>query len=966
MANFKIGNTEFSGEGLSNFGATAISTIQNWGKSNKRNPMLGKNINETSPWSAAAGTAGSFTVDLLDAISMATDDGTIHNPYYRTGLYGLGGNLYGLGGDDILGMGSSFLNIIGQAKANSTLDTDPAEFSASVRSYGDNVGQTAYGATDNTALLNLYDQASPITGGVQARDFRNKTRLQDFTTSLASSFEGFNAGSSAGPWGAAIGGIFGGLASDIGIGIGRRKAKQAAGRANRQIADTNRRIDQYKLAAAENVDYLNDLAREQDYMNTIDYGALGGPLNTHGADFLNGLIYIDEGGTHEENPNTGVPAGVDAQGTPNLVEEGEVIWNDYVFSNRIEVPEDLCKKYKLQEGSTFAEAVRKLTKESEKRPNSPIDKDTNKAILSELEQRQEDIRMDIQAKELAKEQRAAQKAQDTAIMDAAEAGQIPISFPQLGGQASEGFALGGNLFWPGGILWDPERRFYQGQEVEEQVQAEQAAQAAQQAAGAVPASAPKGLYGSAYGSWKQGDYASNWNTFSRNAIVEYAKKQKEAYDKATTKEEKERIKDETINTINLIQTGYKLSYQRGAGSPRAVKDTIIRRHQQNWNDKLQGNSGFTNIAGAVNLPKGHNSGDDAEHGWVDGLWGPYTSIRNAGSSLSSDEDMREIRGIFDSMGLNYDPTLEYGDNGDKLYLLSKRAKPQRDTTVDLSQYYEEPAYEEIEESLPAGAPKPQDNSTEPASTGKTGDSWKKYAPAYGAGVAALHGILGRPDYTNADAIIAAAREMGTPINIPVTTIGDYRKRRPYDERYMVNLANQRRMAGIRAAQNTSAGNRAQQLAMSNLLAQTGQEGLAEIMRQAYLANRQDDADVMAFNRGTNQFNASSINQRNLHQAGLNTQRQAQGLSGIISGRGLRQNIKNVWDQNTGQNLNTFLQGLADLYRDDVAYNQMKGLEKEGYWRGYGQTPYGDIYYTKTEEKSEKKCGGKLNRKKRRF
>ena len=41
--------------------------------------------------------------------------------------------------------------------------------------------------------------------------------------------------------------------------------------------------------------------------------------------------------------------GVDEQGIPNLVEEGEVIFNDYVFSNRIEAPKISKKDINLKE-----------------------------------------------------------------------------------------------------------------------------------------------------------------------------------------------------------------------------------------------------------------------------------------------------------------------------------------------------------------------------------------------------------------------------------------------------------------------------------------------------------------------------------------------------------------------------------------------------------------------------------------
>lgn len=102
--------------------------------------------------------------------------------------------------------------------------------------------------------------------------------------------------------------------------------------------------------------------------------AFGGDLMTHGADFDTGFILVGNGGTHEENPYEGVPMGVDSEGVPNLVEEGEVIFNDYVFSKRLKVPKEVRKKYKLRgtKSLTFADAAIQMSKESEERPNDPI------------------------------------------------------------------------------------------------------------------------------------------------------------------------------------------------------------------------------------------------------------------------------------------------------------------------------------------------------------------------------------------------------------------------------------------------------------------------------------------------------------------------------------------------------------------------------------------------------------------
>lgn len=122
--------------------------------------------------------------------------------------------------------------------------------------------------------------------------------------------------------------------------------------------------------------------------------SLGGPLHSNGVDWTNGLILVDQGGTHEENPNEGVQIGVAPDGVPNLVEEGEVIWNDYVFSNRIKVPEDVKKKYRLRgsDDMTFADAARKAQKPSAERPNDLIEMRSLEDIMAKLMMEQEKIR----------------------------------------------------------------------------------------------------------------------------------------------------------------------------------------------------------------------------------------------------------------------------------------------------------------------------------------------------------------------------------------------------------------------------------------------------------------------------------------------------------------------------------------------------------------------------------------------
>ena len=124
--------------------------------------------------------------------------------------------------------------------------------------------------------------------------------------------------------------------------------------------------------------------------------AFGGELNTHGGDFSNGVTFINNGGTHEQNPFEGVPMGIAPDGKPNLVEEGEVLYNDYVFSNRLYPTDKELKEYNLPKKykrHTIAFIVKDMSKESAERPNDPISKRGLEASLGKLASLQEEQRM---------------------------------------------------------------------------------------------------------------------------------------------------------------------------------------------------------------------------------------------------------------------------------------------------------------------------------------------------------------------------------------------------------------------------------------------------------------------------------------------------------------------------------------------------------------------------------------------
>lgn len=253
---------------------------------------------------------------------------------------------------------------------------------------------------------------------------------------LGSTINGAAAGAAVGgPIGAAISGfVMGGLKA-AGLSNQNKKRHELKtelmnrntyeyNRTNRELANTGQALKKQQLSTAPVNPYAFGGALEYDFIqqslmnqqNRINsqsnritsmpnsfYNefALGGTRN--GGYFSNGLIHIGEGGTHEQNPYEGVLIGYDEQGTPNLVEEGEYIWNDYVFSNRTKVPKEVNNMFGLggkKDGYSFAEAVDFLQKESEERPNDPISKNGLMSNLYKLMSLQENIRQQQQQEQM--------------------------------------------------------------------------------------------------------------------------------------------------------------------------------------------------------------------------------------------------------------------------------------------------------------------------------------------------------------------------------------------------------------------------------------------------------------------------------------------------------------------------------------------------------------------------------------
>lgn len=251
------------------------------------------------------------------------------------------------------------------------------------------VRNTDFNAGDNNSLMQQWTDAQNLNvGQVTFEDVYGSSQDR-----ALQGLAGVASGLSTAMTGNWIGGLVNAGASAIGTGIGSLIAKR---KAKEKIEELNRANQIAKEQRAKNFDYAVDVVEDQNMFNFLsNYAADGGPMFTNGGIWSNGLTFINNGGTHNENPLEGVPMGIAPDGIPNLVEEGEVIYNDYVFSNRLKANKTLLDKYNLPtkyEGKSFAEITKAISKESEERPNDPISKKGLEDGMAKLQTAQEEVR----------------------------------------------------------------------------------------------------------------------------------------------------------------------------------------------------------------------------------------------------------------------------------------------------------------------------------------------------------------------------------------------------------------------------------------------------------------------------------------------------------------------------------------------------------------------------------------------
>lgn len=369
-------------------------------------------------------------------------------------------------GGTISGLAGGITSIVDAGMKNAQI-ADTSGIHSSI----DDTANTEFAYNDYDSLLAGYNPNALQSSSYSQKDVRGVSGGEMAMNTISGTLSGAAAGAQVGgPWGALAGAVVGLGSGLAGIFTGNEKARSEANLLNAKAENANRQYMQNFALNASNIGQgmfnsaaLN-LAAEGGQLDTYDqskvnaknfkmkhkksrykgfgnYYAYGGQMMS--GDWSNGVVTINEGDTHERNPLGGVLMGVDQQGIPNLVEEGEVIFNDYVYSNRLKPTSKQLEGMHLDpklEGLTYAEAAKKIQEESELRPMDNISKNTLVDGLAKLTVMQEETRMKKERAKMLRmlrhmaiqEQQGPQEMQEEAPMEG-----DPMAMENQGAQMPE-------------------------------------------------------------------------------------------------------------------------------------------------------------------------------------------------------------------------------------------------------------------------------------------------------------------------------------------------------------------------------------------------------------------------------------------------------------------------------------------------------------------------------------------------
>lgn len=750
--------------------------------------------------------------------------------------------------------------------------------------------------------------------------------------------------------------------------------------------------------------YSPEVVKRANFARNSTKFALGGDMQTNGSDFSDGLQVISAGGSHESNPYDGVQLGTDAQGKPNLVEEGETIFDDYVFSKRIKADAQTKKRFHVGKNAdiSYADLSKKLEKESAERPNDAISQAGLEKQMHDLADEQERQKSEMQTKEaqevfaslppdqqraimqqVAMEEQQSQQQQmeqpTEEVPQQAEQQSVneqmmrqPVEQPIV--EESQMNACGGkiNKYDKGG---DMKQKFYNllspyvdgGIHTDSDFDKWLLAQKLDKITdwdnilsnkafmNAVSAQNPA-LGDAISKGYDFGNYvpkANNKLTFDFTHGG-WGREDYDAWDGSTDAAWKEAVKKCLVKKgMNSEEIGKALSqtdaYKRGSDWLKADENNRLTYLQQILNSQDAPLAARDYAARYVDT-----------NGWLKDAKRDYqtifenpngTGVRNTHPGTYWKTPNEILRGKqTGNYVVNDDGSIEeiYG-NVPKDWTSAGNYSWQDDKSDYSYNYYKRPV------ANTTSANGTEDKQEEIVPVHKS--TWQRtaglFGPLVGLGMQAMG--IGKPDYSRMDAAVEAAS--GAPALASYKPIGNYLTYNPMDIWYEQNRMDANSRATDRAILNNASpiGTK-----MAGLLANGYNSQIADgdLYRKALEYNEAQKQKVAEFNRGTNMYNADAFTKTSATNAEIaNRNRQFKAQMQMDAAR-QRMAADAAWNQGIYGNVNSFFQGLSALGKENAQHNMIADMAADGIFGV--MTPKSNT--GRRVITTKKACGGKIKRK----
>lgn len=750
--------------------------------------------------------------------------------------------------------------------------------------------------------------------------------------------------------------------------------------------------------------YSPEVVKRANFARNAAKFALGGDMQTNGADFTDGLTIIDAGGSHEENPYDGVQVGISSEnGQPNLVEEGETIFDDYVFSKRIKADAETKKKFHIGKNTdiNYADLSKKLEKESLERPNDPISQNGLKKQLHDLadeQERQKGEEMQDTFDKLPPEQQQAIMQQIAMQEQQAKEAQQAQSEEQLQ-NAQQEEQLQGQQDNEEQMVEEPNRE----EENTEQINACGGKMNRFDKGGDMK----KKIYNllktptdREFNKWAEDhkiDKIDDWENILKNkAFVEALGKDDPMLKDALSRGYDFGFYVPNKNgklTFDFVHGGWgKEDYNAWNGSTdaawkeavekglvkkgmkseeigKALSQTDAYKRGSDWLKENEENRLFylqqiLNSKDAPEAARQYAARYVDNNGWLKDAKRDYqtifedpngTGVRNThpGTYWKTPDEMLRNK-VTGNFVVNDDGTVDeiVGDipkewNGAGSYNW-------KDANSDYEyNYYKRP----VDVVVTSDKKNEVDyGEYEPAHKPTWGRTAGLLGPVVGLGMQALG--IGKPDYSGMDASLEIAN--GSPAMAYYKPIGNYLTYRPMDIWYEQNKMDANSRATDRAILNNAS---PMGTKMAGLIANGYNNQIAdgELYRKALEYNDAQRQRVAEFNRGTDMYNANAANQTSATNAQIaNNNRQLRAQMQMDAAR-QRMAADAAWNQGIYGNVNGLFAGLGAWGKENAQHNMIADMAADGLFGTMSDKQNIGKDYIR---KKKAACGGKINRKKK--